>query len=351
MEILAPGWKKHNGRLPRGPGLLRVRPGRGILWGIMHQTNHSQWRHAHRFGADCSAAERSTRVAMGITAVMMVTEIVAGSLSHSMALLADGWHMSTHVAAFLIAALAYYFSRRHGADPRYSFGTGKMGVLGGFTSAVVLAGVALLMAAESVHRFFVPLPIHFNEAIGIACLGLVVNLTCAQVLGGAGGHHSEPGAGQHGHTHDLNLRSAYLHVLADAFTTLLAIVGLLAGKFLGWGWFDPLVGLAGSGVVFSWAVSLVRATSGILLDRMPETSDLPEVIRGAIEGDGDSVITDLHIWQVAAGRFAAVISVVAHTPQPSDAYRQRLEEHEELVHVTVETRMCPGPDAAAIAAA
>ena len=292
---------------------------------------------------DSVGAERRTRLVIGITAAMMVVEIVAGTVSHSMALLADGWHMSTHVAAFLITALAYRFCRRHAADPRYSFGTGKVGVLGGFTSAVVLSVIAFLMAGESVHRLFVPSSIHFNEAIAIATVGLLVNLTCAFVLKDGGHHHhDETEHGSHGHHHDLNLRSAYLHVLADAFTTVTAILALLAGKFLHWSWFDPVVGLAGSGVVFSWAYSLMRATSGILLDRTPESSDLPEVIRGTIESDGDSLITDLHIWQVAAGKFAAIISVVAHEPKPCEAYRELLREHEELVHVTIETRLCPG---------
>jgi cation diffusion facilitator family transporter len=286
---------------------------------------------------------------IGITAAMMVVEITGGVVFHSMALLADGWHMSTHVAAFFITALAYYFSRRHSTDPRYSFGTGKMGVLGGFASAVVLSVVAFLMAGESVHRFVVPLPIHFNEAIYIAMLGLIVNVVCAFVLGGAHSHAAY-GHDNGGHPHhDLNLRSAYLHVLADTFTTVTAILALLAGKFSGWTWLDPLVGLAGSGVVFSWAYTLLRATSGILVDRTPETSDLPEVVRRVIESDGDSLITDLHIWQVGSGKFAAIISVVAHEPKPCEAYRQLLREHEELVHVTVETHRCEQEGSRAVA--
>ena len=197
------------------------------------------------------------------------------------------------------------------------------------------------MAGESVHRFLVPLPIHFNEAIGIAVVGLLVNLTSAFALKGGGHtHHDDAGHGGHAHHHDLNLRSAYLHVLADAFTTVLAIAALLSGKWFGWSWLDPVVGLVGSGVVFSWAYSLLRATSGILLDRTPETSDLPEVIRGSIEKDGDSLITDLHIWQLAAGKFAAIVSIVAHQPKSCEAYRELLREHTELVHVTIETRLC-----------
>ena len=203
----------------------------------MHRTDHSRFRKRHDFVPDFSHAERRTRIVIGVTAVMMVVEIAVGLMSHSMALLADGWHMSTHVVAFLITAAAYYFARTQAGNARFSFGTGKIGVLGGFTSAVVLSIVAFLMAGESVHRLFVPLEIHFNEAIGIACVGLLVNLGCAVLL--ADRHH-ETGHGS-AHDHDLNLRAAYLHVLADAFTSVLAITALTGGKFL-----------AGRGSIQSW---------------------------------------------------------------------------------------------------
>ena len=302
----------------------------------MHRTDHSQFRKAHDFVPDFSRAERRTRIVIGITAAMMVVEIAVGLMSHSMALLADGWHMSTHVIAFLITAVAYYLARRHAANARFSFGTGKIGVLGGFTSAVVLAIVAFLMAGESVHRLFTPLTIHFNEAIAIACLGLLVNLGCAALLGDRD-HKSGDGSA---HRQDLNLRAAYLHVLADAFTSVLAITALTGGKFFGWAWLDPVVGIVGSGVVFSWAYTLLRDTSGILLDRTPPSSDLPDQIRRAVESDGDSLVTDLHVWQVGIGKFAAMISVVAHQPKSSDSYRELLRGHDELVHVTIETQHC-----------
>jgi cation diffusion facilitator family transporter len=306
----------------------------------MHRTDHSRFRHSHDFALDSSTAERRTRIVIAITAAMMVLEIGVGIASNSMALLADGWHMGTHVTAFLITALAYYFSRRHAANPLHSFGTAKIGVLGGFASAVVLAVIALLMAGESVHRFFAPLSIHFNEAIGIAVLGLIVNLTCARVLTHEHDHgHAHSHAG-HGHHHDLNLRAAYLHVLADAFTSLTAISALVAGKFFAWTWLDPAVGILGSVVVMSWAYSLIRDTSGILLDRTPAASDLPDEIRKAVESDGDSIVTDLHVWQVGVGKFAAIVSIVAHEPKTSDQYRELLREHEELVHVTIETQHC-----------
>jgi cation diffusion facilitator family transporter len=298
---------------------------------------------------DFSTAERRTRIVIGITAAMMVLEITTGLLSHSMALLADGWHMSTHVTAFLITAIAYHFTRRYASDARFSFGPGKIGVLGGFASAVVLSMVALLMAGESIHRLFAPLSIHFNQAIGIACVGLIVNLVCALLLKddhhpGHEHHHQDHAHGHH--HHDLNLRAAYLHVLADAFTTFLAIVALTSGKFFGWSWLDPIVGIVGSGVVLSWAYSLLRDTSGILLDRTPVSSDLPDEIRRAVESDNDSIVTDLHVWQVGTGKFAAIVSIVAHEPKSCDDYRKLLSEHEELVHLTIEAQRCHEPDPA-----
>ena len=310
----------------------------------MHRDDTQRWMHSHNFAADSSTAESRTRIVIAITATMMVVEIIAGVAFKSMALLADGWHMSTHVAAFLITAVAYHFSRRHAADSRYTFGTGKMGVLGGFASAVLLSAIALLMAGESVHRFFSPLSIQFNQAILVACVGLVVNLVCALLLKD-GNHHDHHHHGAHGgaehHHHDLNLRSAYIHVLADALTSVTAIVALACGKFFGWSWLDAVMGIVGSVVVAVWAYGLIRDTSGILLDRTPTTSDLPEEIRRAVESDGDSLITDLHVWQVAAGKFAAIVSIVAHAPKSVEAYRELFREHEELVHVTVEAHRCP----------
>ena len=302
----------------------------------MHRTDHSSFRKTHDFVPDFSHAERRTRIVIAVTAAMMIVEIVAGLMSHSMALLADGWHMSTHVLAFLITAVAYYFARTQAGNARFSFGTGKIGVLGGFTSAVVLSIVAFLMALESVRRLFVPLTIHFNEAIGIACVGLLVNLSCAALL--ADHHHHESGGSSH--REDLNLRAAYMHVLADAFTSVLAIAALTGGKFFGWAWLDPVVGIVGSGVVFSWAYTLLRDTSGILLDRTPTSSDLPDQIRKAVESDGDSLVTDLHVWQVGIGKYAAIISIVAHEPKDCDSYRALLRGHDELVHVTIETQHC-----------
>jgi len=309
----------------------------------MHTSDQSQFRHTHDFAHDFSRAERRTRAVIAITIAMMLLEITVGIISHSMALLADGWHMSTHAIAFVMAALAYHFTRRHATDARFSFGTGKIGVLGGFSSAIVLAIIALAMAGESVHRLFSPLTIHFNEAIGIAALGLGVNLLCAFLLKDDPHHHHAHAGGSesgHAHHHDLNLRAAYIHVLADAFTSVLAISALTSGKFFGWAWLDPAVGIVGSGVVFSWAYMLLRDTATILLDVTPQTSDLPDEIRRAVESDNDSIVTDLHVWQVGSGKFAAIVSIVAHEPKSCETYRALLREHEELVHVTIETQRC-----------
>lgn len=308
----------------------------------MHTRDISPWKHEHDFSADTTSAEKRTHKVILLTVFMMVVEIVAGMTSHSMALLADGWHMSTHAAAFVIAALAYYFGRRHAKNARFTFGTGKIGVLGAFASAIILSGIALLMAAESIHRLFTPVTIYFKEAIVIAAAGLAVNVACALILKNDPSNHHHHGHGHaHGeHHHDLNLRAAYLHVIADALTSVLAIMALSLGYLFGWVWLDPVMGLAGTGVILAWAYGLLRDTSAILLDRTPADTDLPVVIREGIEKDGDSVVADLHVWQVGVGKYAAIVSVVAHHPKTSEEYRQALKEHEELVHVTVEAQAC-----------
>jgi cation diffusion facilitator family transporter len=308
----------------------------------MHTTELSPWTHDHDFCGPSGSAERNTRRVLALTAVMMVVEIIGGLKLHSMALFADGCHMGTHVAAFFITVAAYAFARRQSKNARYSFGTGKVAVLGAFTSAIVLGAIALFMAAESISRLLHPVSIHFNEAIAVACVGLVVNVVSALLLkdhdhAHAHGHDHNHGHGRH---HDLNLKAAYIHVLADAVTSVLAIIALLGGKLYGWSWLDPVMGLVGSGVIAQWAYGLVRDTNVILLDKEPETSDLNGEIRKAIEADGDSVITDLHIWQVGLKKFAAIISVVAHEPKTPAAYKEPLKAHEELVHVTVEVQKC-----------
>jgi len=256
-----------------------------------------------------------------------------------MALLADGWHMGTHVAAFGITAVAYAMARRHKGSPSFSFGTGKFDVLGGYTSALILGIVAIFMAAESILRFFSPLQINFNEAIGIGLVGLCVNVASALMLKHDHGHghdHGHSHAHDHGHGHeDLNLKAAYIHVIADAVTSILAISALFAGKYLGWVWMDPVMGIVGSGVVAQWSWGLLRDTSDILLDRTPVT-DLEDEIRRAVEAGGEAAITDLHVWQVGMGQFYAMVSIAARHPRPPGHYRELLSGHDELLHVTVE---------------
>lgn len=303
----------------------------------MHTSNLSGWQHTHDYCGEFAAAEKNTRRVLALTAMMMVVEIIGGLVLHSMALFADGLHMGTHVAAFLIAVAAYAFARRHASNFRYSFGTGKVAVLGAYTSAIILGGIALIMAGESVQRLFHPLPIQFNDAIIVACVGLAVNVVSALLLKDHHHHEHERGHARH---HDLNLKAAYIHVIADAVTSLLAITALTGGKFLGWTWLDPVMGIVGSGVIAQWAYGLVRDTHVILLDREPESSDLNAEIRRALERDADAAIADLHIWQVGVNKFAAIVSVVAHEPKSPAAYKALLEEHKDLVHVTVEVQQC-----------
>jgi cation diffusion facilitator family transporter len=314
----------------------------------MHTLNQSRWQHSHNFVGDLGTAERNTRRVILLTAAMMAVEIAAGLHLHSMALFADGCHMSTHVAAFLITAWAYAVTRKNAGNRLYSFGAGKIGVLGAYTSAIILAGIALFMLVESVKRLFQPLVIHYNEAIGIAAVGLIVNLVSAFLLKDSHHHShghdhgSHPEQDTHSHQHDINLKSAYIHVLTDAATSVLAIIALTAGKLWGAAWLDPVMGIVGCAVISQWAYGLIRQTQIILLDKEPEDSDLNQEIRRSIESDGDSVITDLHIWQVGSNKFAAIISLVAHQPKSSEAYKAPLKEHEELVHVTVEIHHCEG---------
>jgi cation diffusion facilitator family transporter len=305
----------------------------------MHATELARWQHTHDFSGETAAAERGTRRVLFLTLIMMMAEIVGGWRLRSMALFADGCHMGTHVAAFIITVGSYWFARRHTNDSRYSFGAGKVAVLGAFVSAIVLAAVAAFMAGESVNRLLHPLPIHFNEALVVASLGLVVNVVSALLLKDGHAHSNHHGHDRHSH-HDLNLKAAYLHVLADAVTSLLAITALTGGKAFGWTWLDPAMGLVGSGVITQWAYALARDTNAILLDKEPETSDLKMEIRRAIEADGDTHITDLHIWQLGVNKFASIISVVAHDPKSPAGYKELLAEHEELVHLTVEVQTC-----------
>lgn len=300
----------------------------------MHTESLQPWRKDHTFGLDrVRRGERRTWIVVAITLLTMVVEIAAGLAFGSMALLADGLHMGSHAVALGIAGFAYLFMRRRAGDARFSFGTGKMNALGGFTGAVLLAGFAAVMAWESVSRLLAPVPIRFEPAIAVAVVGLLVNALCFVVLGG----HSHG----HEHRHDHNLRSATLHVLADALTSLLAILALLAGRYLGAAWLDPVMGIVGSLLVARWSVGLLRQSGAVLLD-CEGPAELREDVRSSIEALADSRISDLHVWSIGPELYAAEISVVTHQPHSAEVYRQRLAHRPELVHVTVEVQHCPG---------
>lgn len=309
----------------------------------MHTRDISAWVHTHRYETGQEqAAERRTRLVMWLTVAMMVAEIAVGAISNSMALLADGFHMFTHAGAFAIAVFAYRHARRHAEDRRYSFGTGKVGVLAGFASAIVLVMVALAMVWESAVRFIAHPEIAFDEALLVAVIGLIVNVLSAVALSGADDDepdHAHARHDTHGHDHDHNLHAAYVHVLADAFTSVLAIVALLCGKYLGWWWLDPAMGLVGAVVIARWAVDLMRRTGGILVDRADD-SHLAATIATAVEGDADNRIVDLHLWQVGAGRWAAIVSLVTSAPRAPHHYKRLLNGIDGLAHVTVEVHVC-----------
>jgi cation diffusion facilitator family transporter len=331
--------------------------------------------HSHEFlGRDHDRNALRTWLVIALTTAMMIAEIVAGTLFGSMALLADGWHMSTHAGALLISALAYGYAKRHRNDPRFTYGTGKIGDLAAFTSAVALGLIALLIAWESLQRLVAPVPIDFTEAIVVATIGLVVNLASAVLLhqgdGHDHGHHShehhrasespqqagghrsahhahgethrhgsdhhehDHGYGHHGH--DTNLRAAYIHVLADALTSVLAIVALLAGLFLGWNWLDALSGLLGAIVIAHWSRGLMRTAAATLLDMTPG-DNLVRGARSKLEGTGARII-DLHLWRLGPGHVGVTASVASLQPRSPDEYRRLLSDLPGVSHVTVEVQ-------------
>lgn len=316
----------------------------------MHTENLPGWTHDHVFDTGNAAAERSTRVVMWITAVTMVVEIAAGWWFNSMALLADGWHMSSHAFAIGVSALAYAAARRYAQDARFAFGTWKIEILGGFASAIFLLGVAAMMVVGSVERILSPQPIRYQEAIAVALLGLAVNVVCALILGKAHHHDHGHAHGHHHHGahdphHDLNLKSAYVHVIADAATSVLAIVALFGGWIYGWSWLDPLMGIVGAALVALWARGLLVDTGKVLLDREmdhPVVAEIREVVESGPEA-GDTRIADLHVWRVGKEAYSCAIAVVTHdralTPE---GVRARLAVHEEIVHSTIEIHHCAG---------
>ena len=365
----------------------------------MHTQRIEAWRHEHVFlGAQHDRNERRTWLVVGLTAAMMVAEIAGGMIFGSMALVADGWHMFTHAAALAIAALAYRFARRHARDPRFSFGTGKLGELAGFTSALILWLVAIFIIWDSAQRLFDPVTIVFEQAIAIAAIGLIVNLVCAAILWDGHGHdhghgHSHDPArrrprdqapsllptrddahdhehGHHAHDHDHhnhdhahahhahehghgtsraqtdhNLRGAYLHVVADALTSLLAIVALLAGWLYGWNWMDPIVGIVGALVILRWSIGLIRTAGAVLLDAVPDRGIARE-IAARLETGGDR-LADLHLWRLGPGHLGLVATIVSDHPQAPDSYKSRLADLSGLSHVTVEVQPCRAVPAAA----
>jgi cation diffusion facilitator family transporter len=308
----------------------------------MHSHSLDQWTHDHLFlGPKHARNERRTWFVVALTAVMMVGEIVAGTLFGSMALLADGWHMATHAAALGIAALAYLFARRQAANTNFTFGTGKFGDLAAFASAILLALIAIQIGFESAERLVRPVPIAYGEAIAVAVLGLAVNLVSAWLLRDSHDHHHHDHGHSHSHSHshrDNNLRAAYVHVVADAATSVLAIAALVAAMVVQWKWADPLVGIIGSVVIASWAWGLIRDSGAVLLD-VNSDKKLEGTIRDRLETRGDKV-TDLHLWQIGPGHRAAVISLISDDPLPPADYKRRLSGLHGLSHVTVEVETC-----------
>ena len=331
----------------------------------MHSDSLKNWQHEHVFGQDKKKpGETRTLIVVGLTAVMMVAEIIAGLAFGSMALLADGLHMASHTLALGIAMMAYVFARRLAGDVRLSFGTGKINSLGGFTGALLLLIFAAAMTWESVLRLMTPTKIDFNDAIFVAVVGLIVNVVSAVVLLGGGHDHGH----DHGHVHDdhdhqeeahdhgldhaqdhhhddHNLRSAYLHVVADALTSVLAIVALVTGKYFGAVWLDPVMGIVGAVLIFRWSYGLLRDTGKVLLDwQAPRAMMKP--IQTALETNGDR-IADLHVWSVGPGIYAASITIVTHAPAAPQSYRERLPANLGIVHATIEVHRCEHTDAQA----
>lgn len=325
----------------------------------MHTHSLDAWRHSHIFLGDRhSHNERRVWLVVGLTTVMMVAEIFGGMLFGSVALTADGWHMATHAAALSISGIAYAFARRHAQNPRYTFGTGKFGELAGYTSAILLALVSVGIVYQALERVFDPVTIHFNEAMTIAGVGLLVNLVSAWLLGEHGHdhhhhdhdehdhHHGDDDHHHHGHDHghshahvaDGNQRAAFAHVVADAVTSVLAIFALIAAGMFGWTWIDPLVGIVGAVLIASWSFGLMRASSAVLLDVLP-SDEIAGAVRRELE-TGDDRVADLHLWQLGPGHIGAIVSIVTHDPKPPQHYKTRLRDIPRLSHTTVEVLHC-----------
>lgn len=313
----------------------------------MHTDTLKRLQHDHNFSVVNKKGERRTRLVLVLTLLTMILEITTGMMFGSMALLADGWHMGTHVAAFMIALFAYRYSRTHAHDQTFAFSSGKVGVLGGFASSVALGVVALMMLIESGERLLAPRNIHFDEALIVAGFGLFINFVCALLLKDSHQHEHSHGHGQAHHDH--NLKAAYFHVLADALTSVLAIIALFSGKYYGWNWLDPVMGMVGALIISQWSFSLMKETSPVLLDESIALKH-KTAIKQTIESDADNRIADLHVWRVGPDHFAAIISVVSHNPKAPDYYKALLRQSQSLkqggnlrlAHITVEVHQCQG---------
>lgn len=295
-----------------------------------------QWEHSHDFGVDSAQNKSKVKIVFWLTTIIMVLEIAAGTWSGSMALLADGWHMGTHSAAFLIAIFAYSYAKKNANNKSFSFGTGKVNYLGGFASAIALTIVALLMILESVQRIIEPNNIHFNEAIIVAVVGLIVNIVSAFILKDDHHHHDDHhGDSDHHHDHDHNMKAAYLHVLADALTFVLAIVALLTGKYMGIIWIDPVMGIVGAIVILHWSYGLIKESSTVLLDKSVDVSTFEKISQTLDKRN--TIINDIHVWKIASTHQAAILSVSSPSPLSTEEYKKILSESlPQLSHVSVE---------------
>lgn len=312
----------------------------------MHNEQIELWQHHHVFNVEKKVIEKQTLIVVIVTFVTMIAEIFFGWITNSMALFADGWHMGTHAFALGVSLFAYIMARKYAKDHRFTFGTWKIEILGAYTSAIVLGIVGVIMIFYSVERIFNPLSIHYTQALFVAVLGLLVNLICAIILN-VGGHshkhehsHKEDKHYRHEHKHeDLNLKSAYLHVVADALTSVLAIVALLGAKYFYLNWLDPFMGIVGAGLIIRWSFLLLKDTGGILLEREMDNPIVNE-IKNEIECDGDSKISDLHIWKVAQNKYSCIIALVTGGKYSIEEYKTRLNKVHELAHITVEINKC-----------
>jgi cation diffusion facilitator family transporter len=311
----------------------------------MHKDHIHLWQHDHNFNTEKKSSETKTLIVVIITLLTMFAEIFFGWLFNSMALFADGWHMGTHAAALGISLGAYMLARRHARNLEFTFGTWKIEILGAYTSAIILGIVGIAMVFVSIERILSPLEISYDKALTVAVIGLAINVICALILGSGNNHGHEHGheEGQdhdhHKNGMDLNLKSAYIHVIADALTSVLAICALLGAKFLHFNWLDPAMGILGAILILRWAFSLLKETGHILLDRQSD-SMLGGKIREIIEADNDSKVSDLHIWQVSEGQFACIVSVVTGSNLSYSHYKKLLDRIPGLAHVTVEVLAC-----------